>query len=141
MTAIHPHTYMHTYTHTYTQQQCSPENLFVYIKLSYNKVTTPQYSFVFLFLVVRSKCYKNPNIPIHPSIQSNEHSHTQTYYLLGFLFGFSIAFIIFFTKHCTKFFYISLHMPGKRTVRCSAVGLLHIFRYFCSCLKKLIVKV
>lgn len=74
MTAIHPHTYMHTYTHTYTQQQCSPENLFVYIKLSYNKVTTPQYSFVFLFLVVRSKCYKNPNIPIHPSNPTNTHT-------------------------------------------------------------------
>lgn len=107
MTAIHPHTYMHTYTHTYTQQQCSPENLFVYIKLSYNKVTTPQYSFVFLFLVVRSKCYKNPNIPIHPSNPTNTHTHPNILSFGLFIWFFYRLHHIFHQTLYKVFFYIS----------------------------------
>lgn len=120
MTAIHPHTYMHTYTHTFTQQQCSPENLFVYIKLSYNKVTTPQYSFVFLFLVVRSKCYKNPNIPIHPSNPTNTHTHPNIL-SFGLFIWFFYRLHHIFHQTLYKVFFISPHMPEKRTVRCSAV--------------------
>lgn len=114
MTAIHPHTYMHTYTHTYTQQQCSPENLFVYIKLSYNKVTTPQYSFVFLFLVVRSKCYKNPNIPIHPIQRTLTHPNILSFGL--FIWFFYRLHHIFHQTLYKVFLYLSICLGREQFV-------------------------
>lgn len=125
MTAIHPHTYMHTYTHSYTQQQCSPENLFVYIKLSYNKVTTPQYSFVFLFLVVRSKCYKNPNIPIHSSNPTNTHTPKHIIFWAFYLVFLSPS-SYFSPNTVQSFFYISPYAWEENSSLLCSVGIFSV---------------